>query len=109
MATEPAPGQWALYARESGIAEPPQFSIRRPLDHWFIDDDTGERTPMVVPDGGGAAVPAPDAAPGDSFEEVLADADFLHDCTDAKHTNMGVGAPQLDPDGWDIVCAAIRD
>ena len=42
-----------------------------------------------------------------TYEEILVDADFIA-CTDANHTAGGWGPPQLDPDGWDIVCGGLR-
>jgi hypothetical protein len=96
-----------MYSRPSGVENPPQYSPRLPVDHFVVN---GEPVAMVVPVGGGAAVPAPEAgAVGWTYEEILTDTDFLHDCTDQKHVDMGVDAPQLDPDGWDIVCGALRE
>jgi len=105
MATEPGAGSWAMYSRPSGVENPSQYSPRLPVDHFVVN---GERVPMVVPVGGGAAVPAAEAGAVDwTYEEILVDADFIA-CTDANHTAGGWGPPQLDPDGWDIVCGGLR-
>jgi hypothetical protein len=94
-----------LYSVDSGIENPPQYSRRLPVDHFVVN---GERVPMVVPTAGGAAMPADQAGDtGWTYEEILTDADFII-CTDFQHENDGWLPPQLDSNGFDLVCGGVR-
>jgi hypothetical protein len=106
MPTESGAGWWAMYSEPSGVENPPQHSRRIPVD-FFVVNGT-DRTPWVVPIGGGDPVPAEQIGVTDwAFEEVLNDPDFI-ECTDQNHTSGEWGPPILDPDGWDRVCGGIR-
>lgn len=106
MPVESGTGWWAIYHEPSGIANPPQYSRRVPVDFFVVNGNS--RTPWVVPLSGGDAVPAEQIGVTDwGYEEVLDDPTF-NPCTDQNHTDLGLGPPILDPDGWDRVCGGLR-